>query len=215
MYCRTNIAYELPSTVKSLNDGWLKTYQISTVVAGLFAVVEVLLLFFIKNGANFHRSIVGNNTNNALLVFTYLGLFFSISAAVSGLILTDDFGELPVRASQRDSMGSGWFDSGTWQLLQSYGAKRSGILVMWHWLFSLIAGTVSLIIQVLIYVWLEESKSVRTTLTVITVLAVVPLVHLMPGRGKRISVEESQTPSSSLTSRILAQSFEDVISDDT
>ncbi|KAH9035756.1 hypothetical protein EDB85DRAFT_2143508 [Lactarius pseudohatsudake] len=190
MYCRTNIAYELPSTVKSLNDGWLATYQSSTVVAGLLAAVEVRLLSFVKNDANFDRN-VENSAKDALLIFTYLGLFFGVSAAVSGLILTDDFGELPVRASrQRDSIESGLFDSGTSELLQSFGARRSWIWVMWHWLFSLIAGTVSLIIQVLIYVSLEESKPVMITLTVITVFAVLPLVYLVPlssGRGKRHS----------------------------
>ncbi|KAH9049826.1 hypothetical protein EDB83DRAFT_2266689, partial [Lactarius deliciosus] len=151
----------------------------------LFAVIEVCLLSFVKNDANFDRNVVGNSAKDALLIFTYLGLFFSVSAAVSGLILTDDFGELPVRASRQRE--EGLFDSGTLELLQSYGAKRSWI---WSRLISLIAGTVSLIIQVLIYVSLEESKPVRITLTVITVFAVLPLVHLVPlssGRGKRYS----------------------------
>lgn len=191
MYRRTNIAYELPSTVKSLNDSWLSTYQSSTVVAGLFAVVEVHLLSFVKNEANFHRS-VGNNAKHALLVFTYLALFFCISAAVSGLILTDEFGELPVRASRkRDPIQQGLFDSGTLDLLQSYGAKRSWIWIMWHWVVSLIAGIISLITQLLIYIWLEESNSVRITLSILTVFAILPLVHLIPFPsrcGKRRSI---------------------------
>lgn len=105
----------------------MRSYQ-----AGLFAVVEVHLLSFVKNEANFHRS-VGNSAKHALLIFTYLALFFCISAAVSGLILTDEFGELPVRASRkRDPIQQGLFDSGTLDLLQSYGAKRSWIWIMWH-----------------------------------------------------------------------------------
>ncbi|KAN0132151.1 hypothetical protein V8E53_009917 [Lactarius tabidus] len=191
MYRRTNIAYELPSTVKSLNDSWLSTYQSSTVVAGLFAIVEVQLLSFVKNEANFHRN-VGNSAKHALLIFTYLALFFCISAAVSGLILTDEFGELPVRASRkRDPIQQGLFDSGTLDLLQSYGAKRSWIWIMWHWVFSLIAGIVSLITQILIYIWLEESNSVRITLSILTVFAILPLVHLIPipaRCGKRRSI---------------------------
>ena len=100
--------------------------------AGLFAIVEVNLLTFVKNEANFRRS-VGHNSMHALLIFTYLALFFCISAAVSGLILTDEFGELPVRASRkRDPIQQGLFDSGTLDLLQSYGAKRSWIWIMWH-----------------------------------------------------------------------------------
>ncbi|KAH9018217.1 hypothetical protein EDB83DRAFT_2320969 [Lactarius deliciosus] len=180
---------ELPSTVKSLNDSWLATYQSSTVMAGLSAVIEVHLLSFIKIDANPHRNVVGNSANMAFLIFTYLGLFFSVSAAVSGLILMVHFGQLPVWAARarHTPLEFGLFDNGTRELLQSYGAKRSWIWAVRYWLFSLIAGTVSLIIQLLVYVWLEESKPVRIALTVIVAFAVLPLVHLIPlssGRGK-------------------------------
>jgi hypothetical protein len=67
------------------------------------------------------------------LIFTYSALFFCISATISGLILTDEFRELPVRASrQKDPIQQGVFDSGALDLLQTYGAKRSWIWVMWH-----------------------------------------------------------------------------------
>ncbi|KAI0271228.1 hypothetical protein BGY98DRAFT_1100289 [Russula aff. rugulosa BPL654] len=180
MYRRTNIAYELPSTVKALNDGWLTTYQISTIVAALFVIVEVNLLSFIKDESNYSRH-TNKSARHALLVFTYSALFFCLSATVSGLILTDEFGELPVRASRKkDLIQEGVFDSGALDLLRTYGAKRSWIWVMWHWLFSLIAGTISLITQVLLFIWLEESDSVRITLTFISLFAVLPLLHLVP-----------------------------------
>jgi hypothetical protein len=45
----------------------------------------------------------------------------------------DEFRELPVRASRKkDLIQQGVFDSGALDLLQSYGAKRSWIWVMWH-----------------------------------------------------------------------------------
>jgi len=185
---RTNIAYELPSTVKALNDGWLATYQISTVVAALFVVVEVNLLTFIKDEAHYANKDLNRSARHALLIFTYSALFFCVSATISGLILMDQFGELPVRASRKkDPIQQGVFDSGALDLLRTYGAKRSWIWVMWHWLFCLVAGTISLITQVLLYVWLEESDSVRITLTFISLFAVLPLLHLVPrpqGRGK-------------------------------
>ncbi|KAI9440278.1 hypothetical protein F5148DRAFT_1258734 [Russula earlei] len=132
MYQRTNIAYELPSTVKALNDGWLATYQISTVVAALFMIVEVQLLSFVKDKSNYDNHL-NKSAKHALLIFTYSALFFCLSATVSGLILTDEFGELPVRASRRkDPIQQGIFDSGALDLLQTYGAKRSWIWVMWH-----------------------------------------------------------------------------------
>jgi len=153
------------------------------------------------------------SARHALLIFTYSALFFCLSATISGLILTDEFGELPVRASRKkDLIQQGVFDSGALDLLRTYGAKRSWIWVMWHCefffppnpppqtcvapfnenrahtgLFSLVAGTISLITQLLLYVWLEESDSVRITLTFISLFAVLPLFHLVPrpqGSGK-------------------------------
>jgi len=144
---------------------------------------------------------LNKSAKHALLIFTYSALFFCLSAIISGLILTDEFGELPVRASRKkDLIQQGTFDSGALDLLQNYGAKRSWIWVMWHCefgrylsstaqprfmtyfagLFSLIAAAISLITQMLLYIWLEESNSVRVTLTLITLFAVMPLFHLVP-----------------------------------
>jgi MFS-type transporter involved in bile tolerance (Atg22 family) len=174
--------------------------------AALFVIVEVNLLSFIKDEANYSRH-TNKSARHALLLFTYSALFFCLSATVSGLILTDEFGELPVRASRKkDPIQEGVFDSGALDLLRTYGAKRSWIWVMWHCesksprtaslscffmfiskpphrfigLFSLVAGTISLITQLLLYIWLEESDSVRITLTFISLFAVLPLLHLVP-----------------------------------
>ncbi|KAI0275400.1 hypothetical protein BC834DRAFT_47470 [Gloeopeniophorella convolvens] len=40
----TTVSYELPSTVKSLDDSWLATFRTSAVISGLMAVMEVSLL---------------------------------------------------------------------------------------------------------------------------------------------------------------------------
>jgi hypothetical protein len=100
--------------------------------AGHFAAVEVYLLSLFKDDSNFQKDI-RNPARHALLIFTYSALFFCISAAVSGLILTDEFGELPVRASRKsDPVQHGLFDNGTLELLQTYGAKPSCVWVMLH-----------------------------------------------------------------------------------
>jgi len=133
-----------------------------------------------KDDSNYRRG-VDSAAKHAVLIFTYSALFFSISATISGLILTDEFRELPVRASQKkDPIQQGVFDSGALDLLQTYGAKRSWIWVMWHWLFSLVVGTICLVTQVLLYIWLAESNSVRITLTFVSIFAVLPLLHLVP-----------------------------------
>ncbi|KAH9974892.1 hypothetical protein BGW80DRAFT_121945 [Lactifluus volemus] len=195
MYRRTNVAYELPSTVKSLNDSWLTTYQCSAILAALFALLEVHFLSFVKNDAHFQNHHIGHPARHALLIFTYCALFFCISGAVSGLILTDEFGELPVRASRKsDPIQHGLFDSGSLDLLQSYGARQSSVWVMFHWLFSLVAGVVSLFTQLFLYIWLEESKSVKITLSIIGFYAVLPFLHIIPrpwGSKKRRSIASS------------------------
>ncbi|KAH9023324.1 hypothetical protein EDB85DRAFT_1870811, partial [Lactarius pseudohatsudake] len=150
---------ELPSTIKSFNDRWLATCRSSTVLAGRFAVVEVHLLSFVKNEANFDKS-VGNNAMHALLISTYLTLFFCLGAVVSGLVLTYGFGEHPPRASQEGG---------------SYGIKRTWVWVMWH-----CGRPYSRFSRVLLYVWLEEPNSVRITVSIITVFVVLPLVHIIP-----------------------------------
>jgi len=100
--------------------------------AALFVIVEVQLLSFVKDESNYSRH-TNKSARHALLIFTYSALFFCLSATVSGLILTDEFGELPVRASRKkDPIQEGVFDSNALDLLRSYGAKRSWIWVMWH-----------------------------------------------------------------------------------
>jgi hypothetical protein len=69
----------------------------------------------------------------ALLAFSYSALFFNCSATISSLVLTDEFGELPVRASRKsDPIKQGLFDSSSASLLEVYGARRSWRWVMWH-----------------------------------------------------------------------------------
>ncbi|KAH9053591.1 hypothetical protein EDB87DRAFT_209974 [Lactarius vividus] len=189
----SDFAYEFPSTVKSFDDRWLAMCRSSVVLvrgfysrraisrvsmvyqAGRFAVIEIHLLSFVKNNANFDKS-VGNSAKHALLIFTYLALFFSFGAVVSGLILTYGFGELPVQVSQERDLS------------QSYRVRRTWVWVMRHWVFSIIAATVSLMTQVLLYLWLEEPNSIRITVSIVMVFVVLPLMHLIPfplGCGNR------------------------------
>ncbi|KAI0249016.1 hypothetical protein BJV78DRAFT_1094989, partial [Lactifluus subvellereus] len=166
---------ELPSTVKSLNDGWLSTCQTAATASGLFAVVEAVLLTFIKDPVHYTHPHT-RAARQALLAFSYSALFFSSSATISSLVLTDEFGEIPVRASRKaDPIKQGLFDSSSASLLEVYGARRSWRWVMWHWLFSLTAAVACLVTQVLIYVWIEEPFSVQITVSCVAGFGVLPL----------------------------------------
>ncbi|KAN0135053.1 hypothetical protein V8E53_006944 [Lactarius tabidus] len=119
------------------NDNWLPT---SITVAKVLAGVEVYLLSVVKSNSNSQ----GSNTKHALLMTTYSALFFFLSAAFSGLVLTNVFGEVAARAIQRGS-----------------GSKRSWVWATRHYMISLIVGTLSVISQLLLYGWLEESIFVK------------------------------------------------------
>lgn len=72
----------------------------------------------------------------ALLVFTYLAFFSSISATFSSLLLTDEFGELHVRASNREStlnpLDNMIIHEDPGELLKRYGVRSTWRPVMWH-----------------------------------------------------------------------------------
>lgn len=72
----------------------------------------------------------------ALLVFTYLAFFFSLSATFSSLLLTDELGEVQVRASQRESWLGPPEDlvihEDPSKLLNHFGARKTWRPVMWH-----------------------------------------------------------------------------------
>jgi hypothetical protein len=70
----------------------------------LFAAIESQLLTFVK--AIDPKKIEPSSAGfQALLILTYAAFFFSVSATVSSLILTDEYGELDLRAASRPQDG--------------------------------------------------------------------------------------------------------------
>ncbi len=100
--------------------------------SALFAGIESQLLGFVKG----EIQDVANFQGQALLAFTYITLFLSVSATMTSLILTDEFGELPLRASRRpDSQRlnkATTFDEASHKLLSRFGGSAAWRWVMWH-----------------------------------------------------------------------------------
>ncbi|KAH9037760.1 hypothetical protein EDB84DRAFT_1480526 [Lactarius hengduanensis] len=157
---------------ESLSGGRSTIYQASITVVTVFMSVEVPLLFFIKDDSNFPKSIE-SHAKQVILTFAYTSVFFSLSATISGFILPYMPVKLPAQMPQAS---------------QGYEARPPLTWLELHWMLSLIGATVIPIAQVLLYVWFEESNTIRITLTAITVFALLPLVQLIPfpsGRGRR------------------------------
>ena len=146
------------------------------------AWVELLLLAIFKNKSNFHGSI----TTHALLMSTYSALCFSLSATLSGLILTNKFGQFTVWASlEKDPIQWGHGSKCSWIWMMRH--CECSVSIIWSRpphlqiadLVSLIAGTVSMIAQVLLYGWLQESVFVKGILTIIVAFGVLFLGRLI------------------------------------
>ncbi|KAG8791374.1 hypothetical protein FRC12_009317 [Ceratobasidium sp. 428] len=180
---RTRVSYDLPATIKSIQTGWQATFQSSSVVSALFAVIESVLLLFFSNldSEKFNRDSAGGQ---ALLVFTYLAFFFSISATFSSLLLTDELGEIHVRASQRasvlDPLDTMVIHEDTGDLLKRYGARRTWKPVMWHWFLMLLSGYLCLFGQLLAYIWIIESKTVGIAMSCVAGFTLLPLLSILP-----------------------------------
>ncbi|QRV85685.1 hypothetical protein RhiJN_13703 [Ceratobasidium sp. AG-Ba] len=131
----TRVSYELPATIKSMQAGWLATFQSAAVISALIVVIEVVLLAFFNS---LPTEKLGSNSSGrtALSVLNYTGILFGTSATFGSLLLTDEFGELQVRASQRKSvlepLDNMDIHEDANSLLQRYGARRVIIPVIWH-----------------------------------------------------------------------------------
>jgi len=129
--------YALPTTVQSIRDGWLATFQSAATVSGLLAGVTAQLLVFFKTNGTFVSA--DDPTQEPVLTLTYIALILSIGATISSLILTDELSDVPVRAARsRSALESSetqkkvTFLGHDWGLLRFFGLRRSTRFVTVH-----------------------------------------------------------------------------------
>ncbi|KAG8791375.1 hypothetical protein FRC12_009318 [Ceratobasidium sp. 428] len=182
---KTKVSYDLPATIKAIQTGWLTTFQTASVISALLAVIESILLFLI-HGSSSERFDTENPGGKALLVLNYLAFFFGISATFSSLLLTDEFGEIHVRASQRESalepLDQVVINEDVSKLLTRYGARRITGPLIWHWIIMLLGGFLALVGQLLLYIWLVEAKPIAIGMSCVTGFALLPLLSIIPSK---------------------------------
>lgn len=99
--------------------------------SALLAAIESQLFVFVK-GLNSDSQSESESPNfnfssalgQALLFFTYLTFFLSIGATVSSLILTDQVGELPIRAYGKRIDANAVIRGSSTQILVHYGLQK-------------------------------------------------------------------------------------------
>ncbi|KIM76909.1 hypothetical protein PILCRDRAFT_825916 [Piloderma croceum F 1598] len=176
------IKYQLPPVVASLQAGWLSSFQSAAAVSALLAGLAGQLLVFMKDPNNFPNH-TSTGARTFLLLLSYSAVVLNSSATITSLILTDKIGELPVRASMKSCMKSGLPDSGTdtiettsTGLLRRYGVGALWSCTIWHWFICLLAGIWCIMLQILTYIFLQESEVVSITMAFIIGFATLPLL---------------------------------------
>ncbi|KAG8791346.1 hypothetical protein FRC12_009485 [Ceratobasidium sp. 428] len=182
---KTKVSYDLPATIKAIQTGWLTTFQTASVISALLAVIESIFLVLVHNiGPERFNS--ESSGGKALLTLTYLAFFFAISATFSSLLLTDEFGEIHVRASQRESMleplDQMIIHEGASKLLKRYGARRVTEPLIWHWTMMLLGGFLALIGQLIAYIWLMETRPIAIAISCMAGFALLPLLSLVSSK---------------------------------
>jgi len=97
-------------------------------------VVETLLVAFFRDDRSFKHPQLG--VQEAILTLNYAAIILSISATISALFLTDEFSEIPSRASRNSSHTSAHparvFEGENWDILRYFGARKSTRWIVYH-----------------------------------------------------------------------------------
>ncbi|KAG8790798.1 hypothetical protein FRC12_010971 [Ceratobasidium sp. 428] len=179
-----SLTYDLPTLLKSTQSGWISAFQSSATVGALFAGLEGQLLTFVKG---IDDDIISHTSRGyqALLILTYITFFFSVSATVSALILTDGFAELSLRAAPIDKKEKldllekcPTVDT-IEEIFEQHGVKKSCRYVKIHWIIMHLIGYFSLVAQILLYISLTDTLAVRVTVYFFVSFSVLPVLGIM------------------------------------
>ena len=159
----------------------------------------------------------------ALDVVGFSSIFLNISACISCFILLDRLGEIPYHAARDSNVPlGGKISVPQHRILRIYGIGALWRWVVWHCEFSkqlvtffkltnnflgllcFIMGACGIFAQLLLYVWLQESKAIKISLTVVVGFSVVPLItfilapfaNLFRGAGSKDQTSDVKSMSS-------------------
>ncbi|KAK0469203.1 uncharacterized protein EV420DRAFT_14437 [Desarmillaria tabescens] len=177
------LTYQLPSLVEYNRQGWQTTCSSAAVVTSLLAAVATGLLSAVNDVVN--DGDFKQKANPHVLDFLYVGSFGAIilnaSATVTSLFLIDELGDLPTLASDLDKPKDGFAPDNT-DILVYYGLGNTWTWTRWHWIISLVLGAWCLFLQVIVFVYVTQTTSVKV---VVTIFSVLPMYRLMPNLFKR------------------------------
>lgn len=186
---------KLPSTAESIRHGWLISCQRSALFSGLFALISTILLVFFK--------ILDGQLGSpaALDIVGLSSVVLNISACIGSFVLLGHLEEIPYRAVQdsKHPLERNFVISR--HRIHAIGALRHW--VVWHWLCFTV-GAYCTFAQVLLYIWSQESKGARISLTILAGFTAMPLVaftlvpfaNIFRARGDEDQISDTDSMSS-------------------
>ncbi|PPQ65499.1 hypothetical protein CVT26_000139 [Gymnopilus dilepis] len=190
------VAEELPPTVESIQKSWLYTLRTGALISGLLAIVAALLLVF-KADTTSTSAHSSKALSTASVIFAYVPLFLNASACMSCFILVDRLGELPYHAARKPQLPRGGSVTLHQQgILKLYGIGGLWPWIVWHWLFCFTFGAWSIFAEVLLYIWLHDSKEVRIVLASLAGFCFLPFLAFILAPVFNVLVKLSSGPHS-------------------
>lgn len=171
--------------------------------SALLAGLAGTLLVYMQREENFPVETIGGRGHTLLLICSYSAVILNVSATVGSLVLTDKLGELPIQASQRAQLlpQATISEDNTTTMLKIYGIGPMWTYAMWHCkiqvssqinhpptfflgFFCIVVGFWALMLQIIVYIYLRDSKTLMIVMTCVVAFAVLPLtIFVLPLGG--------------------------------
>ncbi|KAG9032701.1 hypothetical protein FS837_002655 [Tulasnella sp. UAMH 9824] len=176
--------YQLPPLIGVTRDGMVSSFGSIAVVATLLAVTETIFLVLLKMlSSESSPDVPASQLQRTLSALTYTGIVLNLGSLWSALRMIDVLGKMPLlnaryeadldvkRLSLRLTN-----DTSTHDVMASYGLRGIWTFMAWHCLISLLFGSLCIVTQIAMFVWVYEALAVSISITVLVAFASVPML---------------------------------------
>ncbi|KAJ7051302.1 hypothetical protein C8F01DRAFT_1091510 [Mycena amicta] len=173
----TSTSYEAPKLVQSQISAWRNTVQSAAVVTALFAILAATVLGVFRTDPELIHT---HGRANTLMIFSsYAAMLLNSITTLASLFFIDRLGDIELNEARKggERPMAGWIGRpvSSLSLLRQFGASKRLRFIFYQWFAYLCLGTFFMLLQIIMYMWLRESKALGTVLTLLTVPATVVL----------------------------------------
>lgn len=179
---------ELPKIVQSAREGWMEVAKALAIVCALLAGVEAQFVQILGNPPS---SSPVSLSYRAVRALNYLSLLLNISAVVGTFFMLDILTELPFRVYKYGNNQEG--ERPTKQsisaMLLEFGADGRWTVAKGFTQACAILGMLTAVVQIIVWVWMNESREVSIVVTFVGMLGVFLAAYWFIaslGRSRRI-----------------------------